>query len=207
MRVLSQQRLILLAAALSGFSPQMSVAQDAPQLPYVETLGQGVATLDYDVFTLVSQAKGMGATRANALADAAAKADNLRMILGRIEAVSGYNITASEPNITGIGPGCDGYNAQRCVPTSHQATIAFIINAKPATAAPTALVVLEEKGFTTSAPSYSLENSRIGDALARRAAFEDARSAADEAAVTARCRRGDLISMTLSQRADRKSVV
>lgn len=172
-------------------------AQTTSEAAFVETSGTGVVTLDYDQFRLQVQASGRGQTRVAALASASARADALRASLGRIGAVSGSKVTATQPRIIPIGQGCEGYSSATCTPTSYLATIATSIVAKPATAAAAAVVVLEEQGFSVSAPTYSVES--IGDAAttSRRLAFENARAAADVAATTAGCRRGKLLNIVM----------
>ncbi len=186
-----------LVLSLSFLASVPTQAQSVAEPAFVETSGTGLVVLDFDQFSLQAQARGTGETRAIALANASAKADNLRSVLARIRGVIGYKIIATQPSITPIGPGCDGYNQARCTPTSHQANIAMTIAAKPASAAAAALVVLEEQGFSVGAPSYSREDLTQAALTSRRLAFDNAKASADLAASTAGCRRGKLLTIVM----------
>jgi uncharacterized protein YggE len=182
----------------SGFMvPAPILAQSNAEPAFVETSGSGLVVLDFDQFSLQVQARGTGDTRAAALASASARADNLRNVMARIRGVTGFKVVGTQPSITPVGPGCDGYNQTRCTPTSHQANIAITIAAKPATAAAAALVVLEEQGFSVGTPSYSREDITQAALTSRRLAFDNAKASADLIASTAGCRRGKLMTIVM----------
>ena len=203
----SQCFLAALVAPLLALLPLDVYAQSIADRPYIETTGEGVVRVDFDTFTLQVSARGTAPTRAAALAAASANADKLRETLGRIQAIAGYRITGTQPNIVGIGPGCADYGTQNCIPTSYNATIFYTISATPASGAGAALVVLEEQGFQAQAPNFSLSDTKSGAVAARRLAFENAKSAADVAATTAGCTRGKLLTITLDRRAPEYEVV
>ena len=196
----SQSFFAALLAPLCVALPTQIYAQSIAERPYIETIGNGVVRVDFDMFTMQVSARGSASTRAAALSAASANADKLRETLGRIQAIAGYQITGTQPNIIGIGPGCADYGTQNCVPTSYNATILYTIAANPASGAGAALVVLEEQGFEAQAPNFSLSDTKAGAAAARRLAFENAKSAADVAATTAGCTRGKLLTITLDRR-------
>jgi uncharacterized protein YggE len=192
--------LIGLSFALTVSLPASTHAQPLSERPYIDTTGEGVSRVDFDIFTMQVTARGTGQTRAAALASASANADKLRETLGRISAISGFRVTGTQPRIVGIGPGCEDYGTQRCVPTSYNAIISYTIVSGPPAGAAAALVVLEEQGFEAEPPNFSLSDSKAGAAIARRLAFENAKSAADVAAATAGCTRGKLLNITLDRR-------
>jgi uncharacterized protein YggE len=186
-----------LALGLGLVSTSPTYAQTTSEAAFIETNGVGLVALDYDQFRLGIQSSGRGDTRAAALRAASARADVLRATLGRIAGVSGFKVTATEPSIIPIGPGCENFRSTTCTPTGYFARIETAVVAKPATAAAAAVVVLEEQGFSVGEPTYSVESIANAATASRRLAFENARASADIAATTAGCRRGKLINIVM----------
>ncbi len=191
---------VTLLTSIGVVLPVQSFAQPIADRPYIETTGEGVVRVDFDMFTMQVSARGSAPTRSAALAAASANADKLRVTLGRIQAIAGYRITGTQPRITAMGPGCADYGTPNCVPTSYNSNILYTIVASPASGGGAALVVLEEQGFEALAPSFSLSDTKAGAIAARRLAFENAKNAADVAAATAGCTRGKLLNITLDRR-------
>jgi uncharacterized protein YggE len=172
-------------------------SNSAENTPFIETLGTGQALLDFDRFSLVVQARGQAASRAEALRKSSEQLNRLRASVPTTRDLSNARIDALDPVIEPVGPGCEAYRSNTCTPTGHLAIIRVSITASPPSAAPALLLALEEQGFQTFAPSYELQDKRAAKSQSERRAFENARATADALASVAGCRRGKLISLSL----------